>query len=106
MTRKCFLSLFTVILLLLLSSALGQDGDYPKVEVFGGFSWLEIDVEGGLVRGGRSSRCASTKVRYLRMLWLASATLVSQDSALFHSQDLVTHLATQLLQSDLAAVQT
>ena len=47
MTRKCFLSLFTVILLLLSSSALGQDGDYPKVEVFGGFSWLEIDVEGG-----------------------------------------------------------
>ena len=40
MTRKCFLSLFTVILLLLSSSALGQDGDYPKVEVFGGFSLL------------------------------------------------------------------
>jgi len=41
MTRKCFLSLFTLILLLLSSSALGQDGDYPKVEVFGGFSLLE-----------------------------------------------------------------
>jgi len=48
MTRKCFLSLFTVILLLLSSSlAWGQEGDYPKVEVFGGFSWLEVDVEGG-----------------------------------------------------------
>jgi len=44
MTSKCFLSLFTVILLLLSSSALGQDGDYPKVEVFGGFSLLE-DVD-------------------------------------------------------------
>ncbi len=47
MTRKCFLSLFTVILLLLSSSALGQDGDYPKVEAFGGYSWIEIDGEGG-----------------------------------------------------------
>jgi hypothetical protein len=47
MTRKCFLSLFTVILLLLSSSALGQDGDYPKVEAFGGFSWIEIDGVGG-----------------------------------------------------------
>ncbi len=44
MTRKCFLSLFTVILLLLSSSALGQDGDYPKVEVFGGFSYLSADL--------------------------------------------------------------
>ena len=40
MTSKYFLSLFTVILLLLSSSALGQDGDYPEVEVFGGFSYL------------------------------------------------------------------
>jgi len=44
---KYFLSLFTLILLLLSSSVLGQDGDYPKVEVFGGFSWQEIDVVGG-----------------------------------------------------------
>ena len=44
MTRKDFLSLFTVILLLLSSSALGQDGDYPKVEVFGGFSYLSADL--------------------------------------------------------------
>ncbi len=42
MTRKYFLSLFTVILLLLSSSALGQD--YPKVEVFGGFSYLNADL--------------------------------------------------------------
>jgi len=47
MTRKCFLSLFTLTLLLLPSSALGQDGDYPKVEAFGGFSWIEIDGVGG-----------------------------------------------------------
>ncbi len=47
MTSKYFLSLFTVILLLLSSSALGQDGDYPRVEAFGGFSWIEIDGEGG-----------------------------------------------------------
>jgi opacity protein-like surface antigen len=44
MTRKYFLSLFTVILLLLSSSALGQDGDYPKVEVFGGFSYFSADA--------------------------------------------------------------
>ncbi len=44
MARKCFLSLFTLILLLLSSSALGQDGDYPKVEVFGGFSYLNADL--------------------------------------------------------------
>jgi len=44
---KYFLTLFTVTLLLLSSSALGQDGDYPKVEAFGGFSWIEIDGEGG-----------------------------------------------------------
>ena len=44
MTRKCFLSLFTLILLLLSSSALGQNGDYPKVEVFGGFSYLNADL--------------------------------------------------------------
>jgi len=43
---KCFLRLFTLTLLLLSSSALGQDGDYPKVEVFGGFSWLQVDVVG------------------------------------------------------------
>jgi hypothetical protein len=47
LTSKYFLSLFTLILLLLSSSAWGQDGDYPRVEVFGGFSWIEIDVEGG-----------------------------------------------------------
>jgi len=41
MASKYFLSLFTGILLLLSLSALGQDGDYPKVEVFGGFSLLE-----------------------------------------------------------------
>ena len=40
MASKYFLSLFTGILLLLSSSALGQDGDYPRVEVFGGFSLL------------------------------------------------------------------
>jgi len=40
MTSKYFLTLFTLILLLLSSSALGQDGDYPRVEVFGGFSLL------------------------------------------------------------------
>jgi len=45
--RKCFLSLFTLMLLLLSSSALGQDDDYPKVEVFGGGSWLEVDADGG-----------------------------------------------------------
>ena len=44
MASKYFLSLFTVILLLLSSSALGQDGDYPKVEVFGGFSYLSADL--------------------------------------------------------------
>ncbi len=44
MTRKYFLSLFTGILLLLSSSALGQDDDYPKVEVFGGFSYLNADL--------------------------------------------------------------
>ncbi len=42
MTRKCFLSLFTVILLLLSSSALGQD--YPRMEVFGGFSYFSADA--------------------------------------------------------------
>ena len=41
MASKYFLTLFTLILLLLSSSALSQDGDYPKVEVFGGFSLLE-----------------------------------------------------------------
>jgi hypothetical protein len=45
MARKCFLSLFTLTLLLLSSSALGQDGDYPKVEVFGGFSFGQIEVQ-------------------------------------------------------------
>ncbi len=45
MTSKCFFSLFTGILLLLSSSALGQD--YPKVEVFGGFSTVDIDAESG-----------------------------------------------------------
>ncbi len=45
--KFCFITLFTVILFLLSSSAWGQDEDYPKVEVFGGFSWVEIDVEGG-----------------------------------------------------------
>ncbi len=44
MTRTYFLSLFTGILLLLSSSALGQDGEYPKVEVFGGFSYLNADL--------------------------------------------------------------
>jgi len=44
MTRKCFLSLFTVILLLLSSSALGQYGDNPKTEFFGGFSYLNADL--------------------------------------------------------------
>ncbi len=47
MARKYFLILVTVSLLLLSSSVLGQDGDYPKVEVFGGFSWLEVDADGG-----------------------------------------------------------
>jgi len=42
MTRKCFLSLFTLILLLLSSSALGQD--YPKTEFFGGFSYRNADA--------------------------------------------------------------
>ncbi len=41
---KYFLTLFTLILLLLSSSALGQDGDYPKIEVFGGFSYLSADL--------------------------------------------------------------
>ena len=27
--------------------AWGQDGDYPKVEVFGGFSWLGVDADTG-----------------------------------------------------------
>ena len=44
MNSKCFLSLSTVILLLLSSSALGQDGDYPSIEFFGGFSYLDADL--------------------------------------------------------------
>lgn len=46
MASKYFLSLFIGILLLSSSLAWGQEADYPKTEVFGGFSWLEIDVEG------------------------------------------------------------
>ena len=44
MTSKYFLSLFTGILLLLSSVAWGQDREYPKVEVFGGFSYLNADL--------------------------------------------------------------
>ncbi len=44
MPSKYFLSLFTVILLLLSSLALGQDGDYPSIEFFGGFSYLDADL--------------------------------------------------------------
>ncbi len=44
MASKYFLTLFTVTLLLLSSSALGQDGDYPRVEVFGGFSYFSADA--------------------------------------------------------------
>ncbi len=44
MNSKCFLSLFTGVLLLLSSSALGQDKDYPKAEFFGGFSYRSADV--------------------------------------------------------------
>ncbi len=44
MTRKYFLSLFTLILLLLSSSAWGQDREYPKTEFFGGFSYLNADL--------------------------------------------------------------
>ncbi len=44
MTAKTFISLFTAILLLLSSSAWGQDGDYPKTEFFGGFSYLNADL--------------------------------------------------------------
>ncbi len=43
MTAKTFISLFTAILLLS-SSAWGQDGDYPKTEFFGGFSYLNADL--------------------------------------------------------------
>jgi len=137
MTRKYFLSLFTLTLLLLSSSALGQDGDYPKVEAFGGFSWIEIDGVGGederfngwqasisgnfhenigivVDVGGRYRSFVdfttqsyeflvgprfttlSRTARYLCMPWLASTTLVSQD--------LATHLATQLLRWASAAV--
>ncbi len=47
MASKFFPSLFTGTLFLLSSSlAWGQEADYPKVEVFGGFSWLEIDADG------------------------------------------------------------
>jgi len=42
MTSKCFFNLFTLILLLLSSSALGQV--YPRMEVFGGFSYLNADL--------------------------------------------------------------
>jgi len=41
---KCFLSLFILTLLLLSLSALGQDKDYPKTEVFGGFSYRNADA--------------------------------------------------------------
>ncbi len=44
MTAKTFISLFTSILLLLSSPAWGQDGDYPKTEFFGGFSYLNADL--------------------------------------------------------------
>ena len=44
MVEKFLLSLFTVILFLLSSSALGQNGDYPKNEFFGGFSYLNADL--------------------------------------------------------------
>ncbi len=44
MTRKCVLSLFTLTLLLLSSSALGQVREYPKTEFFGGFSYLNADL--------------------------------------------------------------
>jgi len=52
MTSKYFISLFTAILLLLSSSAWGQDGDYPKVEVFGGYSWFELDPGGDFRQHG------------------------------------------------------
>ena len=44
LASKYFLCLFTGILLLLSSSALGQDDDYPKTEFFGGFSYLNADL--------------------------------------------------------------
>jgi len=44
MTAETFISLFTSILLLSSSSAWGQDGDYPKTEFFGGFSYLNADL--------------------------------------------------------------
>ena len=44
MASKYFLSLFTLILLLLSSSAWGQDREYPKTEFFGGFSYLNADL--------------------------------------------------------------
>jgi len=47
--KFCFISLFTLILLLLSSSALGQDGDYPRVEVFGGFSFGLIEATAPVV---------------------------------------------------------
>ena len=37
----------SIVLLLLAVPVWGQDGDYPRVEVFGGYSYVEIDVEGG-----------------------------------------------------------
>jgi len=39
----------STILLLLAVPVWGQDEDYPKVEVLGGFSWLEVDADGGEV---------------------------------------------------------
>ncbi len=50
MNLKTFISLFTAILLLLSSSAWGQDGDYPKTEFFGGFSYLNADLNVDLGR--------------------------------------------------------
>ena len=50
MTAKTFISLFTSILLLLSSPAWGQDGDYPKNEFFGGFSYLNADLNTDLGR--------------------------------------------------------
>ncbi len=44
MARKHYLSLFTLILLLLSSSAWGQDREYPKTEFFGGFSYRSADA--------------------------------------------------------------
>jgi len=37
----------SIVLSLLAVPLWGQDEDYPKVEVFGGYSWLEVDADGG-----------------------------------------------------------